>query len=194
MSPRGGTVFSIGRPHARRGPIALATAVMALAIGAPVALATTDRSDYAAQVNPICVSASTKVQPLVDKHTPKATKRGLAILRRELKSLSKVAPAPGDQALVASWLNTRRSIQSLVERDVAIAARLQRLEDKYFNGKRPSGAGLKEALRRVGNLGRTINRIEGRVSQESDTESSLAFTLGALDCIGSIGPEELLEG
>jgi len=32
------------------------------------------------------------------------------------------------------------------------------------------------------------------VGQAADAEESLAFTLNALDCIGSIGPEELIQG
>jgi hypothetical protein len=168
--------------------------MIAFAIIATPASATTDRTDYAAQVNSICVAANDQVEPLVDGHARNATKRALAILRRELGSLGAVSPAPGDDALVSSWLTTRRSIQDLVERDVAISRRLQRLEDKFFKGRRHSTPRLKSILRRTGRMGHTISRLEGRVGQAADAEENLAFTLGALDCIGSIGPEELVQG
>jgi hypothetical protein len=168
--------------------------VIALAITATPAFATTDRTDYASQVNSICAGASVQVEPLVDSRGRKASKRGLAILRRELSSVRRVAPAPGDQALVSSWLDTRDSIQHLVERDVDLARRLQRLEDKFFSGKETSTRRLKPFIQRVGRMGRTINWLEGRVSRASETEESLAFTLGAIDCIGSIGAEDFLAG
>jgi hypothetical protein len=168
--------------------------VIALAAAVSPSFAMTDRADYAAQVNSICVAANARVEPLVDSHARNATKRALTILRRELGSLGAVAPAPGDAALVSSWLATRRSIQELVEREFAISSRLQRLEDKFFKGRRHSTPRLKSVLRRTGRMGHTINRLEGRVSQAADNEESLAFTLGAIDCIGSIGPEELVQG
>jgi hypothetical protein len=173
---------------------AISIIVIALAITAAQASATTDSADYARQVNAICAKAGARVQVLVDSRARNATKRSLAILRRELGSLRQVAPAPGEEALVSSWLSTRRSIQKLTERDVALARRLQRLEDKFFNGKQHSAQGLEPLIRRVGRMGHSINRLEGRVSRAAESEANLAFTLGALDCIGSIGPEELLEG
>jgi hypothetical protein len=176
------------------GLIALATGLIALAIGATQASATADRADYAAQVDAICAGTSARAQPLVDRHTPKATKRGLALLRRELRSLRRIAPAPGDEALVSSWLSLRSSIQGLVERDIAISRHLQRLEEAFFNGRGHPTRRLKSLFRRVGQMGRTINRLEGRVGRAVDAEAGLSYTLGATDCIGSIGPEDLLEG
>jgi hypothetical protein len=171
-----------------------AIVMIALATTAIPAYATTDRADYAAQVNSICVGASAKVEPLVDTQHRRAKTRALAILGRELRSLRRVGPAPGDEALVASWLADRTSIQRLAKRDLAIAARLQRLEDKYFNGRQQSTRRLKPLVRRVALLGRTINRIQGRVGRAADAENSIFYTLDAIDCIGSIGPEDLLQG
>jgi hypothetical protein len=159
-----------------------------------VASATSARADYAAQVNSICASASSQVEPLVGSRSLKATRRGLAILRRELRSLEGIAPAPGDDALVSSWIATRGSIQRLVERDVRLAGHLQRVERRYFNGSPRSTSRLKSLFRRAGHLGRAINRIEGKVDTAADKEADLAFTLGAIDCIGAIGPEELIQG
>jgi hypothetical protein len=158
------------------------------------ASATTDRADYAAQVNSICAGTNARVEPLVDSRARNATKRSLKILRGELGALGRVVPAPGDEALVSSWLAARRSIQDLVERDVALTRSLQRLEKKFFNGRQHPTRRLKGLFRRTGRMGHTINRIEGKVSRAADTEASLALTLDTLDCIGSIGPEDLLQG
>jgi hypothetical protein len=194
VTSTGGSRANGGRTDRSLRAIAPAIIAIALATTAIPAFATTDRADYASQVDPICVRASAHLEPLLDRRAPKATKRALAILRRELASLRRVAAAPGDQALVSSWLATRKSIRDLVKRDVGLARRLQRLEDKFFSGKADSTRRLKPFIQRIGRMGRTINKIEGRVNTAADTDESLAFTLGAIDCIGSIGAEDFMTG
>ena len=50
-----------------RGGIAIGGGLVVLAIAASPALATTDRVDYDAQVNPICASANTRAKQLYDE-------------------------------------------------------------------------------------------------------------------------------
>jgi hypothetical protein len=115
----------------RTGSIALLIAVVALAITAGTAIAASTRTEYVAQVDPICQAAhaagqaetkryARQVRRLTDDgfdpdHPSKALLRAAVkfadriahIERLSFAQIAAVTPAPGDEETVTEWLRLR---------------------------------------------------------------------------------------
>ena len=184
--------------------------MVALAVLPAAALATVDRADYAAQVNPICASANVRDQQLTVRAEERFAQlhrklrraqgqrretllakdrklslalpdRHLAIRYDELRGLQTVAPAPGDQSLVSSWLAARRSGLDLNHR----LNKLDRRDDRLL--KRTAQTIDIETLNRLDRkirvLDKRASRLENKVIAAESTDFDLGAELGANDCI-----------
>jgi hypothetical protein len=195
---------------ARLKSTALAAALVALAVLPSAALATTDRADYAAQVNPICASANARDQQLTAqaeerfaqlhrelrkarghrrekllaqdrKLTAALPDRHLGIHYDELKRLQTVAAAPGDEFLVSSWLDARKSGLDLNHRLNQIDRRAERLLKRTANTIDIET--LNTLDRKIRELDKRANRLENKVISAENTDFDLGSELGANDCI-----------
>jgi hypothetical protein len=173
-----------GMPRVIRGAIATSVAAAALAIAAAPAVATTDRADYAAQVNPICKSANSQQKQLyegfeqaldrIDKkrQTARGKKRAklnarleklfsqlpaqsLAIADAEEAQLRQVAAAPGDEALVSDWLGNRQAELEVIRQLNAIEARIEALFERSSTGRN-----IKALLKHERRIDRKVKRLE----------------------------------
>jgi hypothetical protein len=118
-----------------KGGSVLAIGVVALAVVAAPAHATSTRAEYVAQADPICKATGDEI----DKRFPGLLKRisnrpnitptvafayGLAlggkIFAHATNQLAAIAPPPGDEAAVSGWLDGRRRYKQKV--DTAVAA------------------------------------------------------------------------
>ena len=210
--------MSTGGDAGRRAPArlkspALAIALVALALLPSTALATTDRTDYAAQVNPICVSASARDQQLsvqaeerfAQLHRELRRARGqrrekllardrklsavlpnrhLGIRYDELRSLRSVAAAPGDEIAVSSWLDARKSSLDLNRRLNQIDQKAERLFK--LTAKTISIDVLDGINRKIRKLDKRANRVENQVIAAESTDFDLATELGATECVADI--------
>jgi hypothetical protein len=128
----GGDV-TVRYPRHLRPLIALAIIALALAITVAPALATNSRTDYVAQADPICKASFDQI----DKRLPGLIKRiarrpnitptiafasGLAlggkIFAQETNKLAVIPPPPGDEAIIAGWLDGRRGYKRKLDRAV----------------------------------------------------------------------------
>jgi hypothetical protein len=102
-----------------------AVVVVALAVSATDALATSTHDEYVAQVNPICKSASAVAKrklsrvkstgnPFIDSLL-RARLYG-KLLAKTIHHIATVAPAPGEEAAVKSWLDQGRRTVRLINR------------------------------------------------------------------------------
>ena len=145
-----------------RKPLGIAVALIAFAALPAVASATTDRADYAAQVNSICASA---------KGTDFA----------ELAALRSVPAAPGDEGIVSDWLNAR-------ERTLDLNRQLNQL-DRQVNKlvKRTRLTLSIETLiridRKVKKLDRRAAHVEDKLIAAEDQDDDLGSLLGATNCV-----------
>lgn len=204
------------------GVTATAVAMAGLAIAAAPAGATTDRIDYSDQANPICASANKQVEDLyefVEAETdrleslrPRNRKKArrlldraerlyeqlpfqfLAIYQAELDQLKSIAPPPGYEGTVASWLATRQEIATLYQQYLQI----QQEEDRLFGppGKRRSRKAIKRARKRRESLERASVRIVVRFGTDDKIDLELGAKLGAAYCVtGATGelPESIIE-
>ena len=189
---------------------ALTAATVALAALPSVALATTDRNDYADQVNPICASANAQDQQLTAraeerfaqlhrelrrahgqrrekllaqdrKLTAALPDRHLAIHYDELRRLRTVAAAPGDGLLVTSWLDARKTGLDLTHQLNKLDRRSERLLKATAH---TIDIGTLNILdRKIKRLDKRANRLENRVISAESTDFDLGAELGANDCI-----------
>jgi hypothetical protein len=139
----------------RTGAIGLAISVIALAITATTAIAASSRAEYVAQVDPICQSEQAQEKAVIGpatKRVQRIEKRGLdldkesklvdpiiargydrlvAIQRDTDSMIASIPPAPGDEAVVSSWLGQRAAFTELFQRSAhAIAHQHHR---RFFN-------------------------------------------------------------
>jgi hypothetical protein len=203
-----------GRPAtARLKSPALAIALVAIAVLPSTALATTDRTDYAAQVNPICVAASARDQQLSQqaeerfaqlhrqlrkargqrrdkllaldrKLSTRRPDRHLAIRYDELRSLRSVAAAPGDEILVSTWLDTRKASLDLNHRLNRIDQKVERLFK--LTSKTLSIDVLTGLDKKIRKLDKRASRVENNVIAAESTDFDLATELGATECVADI--------
>lgn len=200
-----------------RGGIAVGGGLVALAIAASPALATTDRADYDAQVNPICASANTQAKQLYDqfealakrlpnsgsgsvsstsrKRNKKESKlqrrverlfsqlpfQAQAIYDTELAQLKQVASAPGDEALVSSWLANRQTMQDLNKQFNVLEARIERLFNREF--KRRIIRSFDKLQRKENGLEKKADAIYQQLEPLRNNDVQLGTQLGATYCV-----------
>ena len=142
----------------RIGSVAPGIVVIALAITATAAYAAATRAEYVAQVDPICRAANPKETGLlkalerrikqlhrhgVDTETPAKRVIRIAIryydrlaqLQRDQNDqIAMVAPGPGDESLVAEWLQTRTAASDFFQRGVHLFAQGRERRGKKLIG------------------------------------------------------------
>jgi hypothetical protein len=162
-----------------KAPIALAIAATALAIAAASASAATTRTEFVAQVDPICQNGQAQeaaaVQPFLravkreKKHRGRKASRKLkAALRTYFQQyaaieqavnaqIATVAPAPDDVSLVQVWLRARGELLDL--------------ETRLFTG----GFKPKNGLKGVGQVFTLFFQLAGRQQEVSDLVRDFGF-------------------
>jgi len=192
-----------------RGGIAIGGSLVVLAFAASPAFATTDRVDYSDQANPICASSNAQYEQLYESFEqelkrlesvhPKNRKQArrfskrfgklydelpfkiLAIYQAELDQLKSIAPPPGYEETVASWLANRQQILTLYQQYLQI----EQEEDNGFGTlhKRPSRKAIKRRQKRRDNLERLSDQIEEQFVTDSKIDLELGAKLGAAYCV-----------
>jgi hypothetical protein len=137
--------------HRAEAVAAAATGLPAAAAAAPPATTSATRTEYAAQLDPICQSYEKPVNKLVERFVKRT--RGLLkqqiegdvaqtegrllrafgrlfqdstkLVGRMTNQISAVPPPPGDEMTIAAWLQSRRAYGPIV-RSAARAARSER--------------------------------------------------------------------
>jgi uncharacterized phage infection (PIP) family protein YhgE len=191
-----------------RGVIAVAVALIALAITAAVAEATTDRAEYAGQVNPICASANRQIKQLyetfeqavdrinsklnsargkkrtrlanqIDKLFFRLPDQTLAVSYAELAQLRLIAPAAGDETLVSDWLSNRQLLLDLS----AQYNQLEKQSEKLFNRTSHSFRGFRKLQRRQHQLDQRANQLYQQFEPLGEKDVELGTQLGATYCV-----------
>jgi hypothetical protein len=135
---------------ARPWLIGAAIAASSLAIGVTAAFAASTRSEYVAQVDPVCQSELAQERAVTRPATKKVQRietRGLdldkelklvgpiiargynrlAAIQRDADSMiASIPPAPGDEAVVSSWLGQRAAFTDLFQRSAQAIAHQHR--------------------------------------------------------------------
>jgi hypothetical protein len=194
----------------RGGVISVGGVVAVLAVLAAPAQATTDRADYAVQANTICKSSNAQQDQLYEsfeqtvkrlnakeqkargKKRERIEKRlnvlfdqlpvqGLAIFSTEIGQLAQVAPAPGDEAVVADWIAGRRSLVDLIAQSNAIETRLEHLFDsnRIFHSLR----GFRKLDRKERRLKRQAAALAPQIEALEKKDLELGTELGATYCV-----------
>jgi predicted nucleic acid-binding Zn-ribbon protein len=184
---------------------------VALAAVPATAEATTDRADYDAQVNPICAATNSQAKALyasfeqmeraLDRRADKAhgkkrrrledradalfsqlDDQNLAIYSAEFAQLKLVAPAPGDESLVAQWLGVQQTLFDLSAQISALEQRQARLFGKNFRKIHSINA-----FKRLEKKGRRLSRQEDalyeQLEQVYEQDIELGAKLGASYCV-----------
>jgi hypothetical protein len=192
-----------------RGGIAIGGSLVVLAFAASPAFATTDRVDYSDQANPICASSNAQYEQLYESFEqaeerlynghPKSRKKArrlqrrverlydelpfkiLAIYQAELDQLKSIAPPPGYEGTVASWLANRQQILTLYQQYLQIE---QEEEDGFGSfHKRPSRKAIKRRQKRRDNLERLSDQIEEQFVTDTKIDLELGAKMGAAYCV-----------
>jgi ribosome-associated translation inhibitor RaiA len=180
----------------------------ALAAAATPAFATTDRADYAAQVNPICAAGNREQKQLYDsfeatenslerrarKARGKKRRRlesrsealfdqlpaqSIAIGEATLVRLRQVPPAPGDESLVSDWLTGRETLFGLIRQSNAIELRIEHLFDnRIFKRAR----GFRMLDRKERRLRREAVALHQQIEPLVNRDVELGTQLGAAYC------------
>jgi hypothetical protein len=144
-----------------------------LALSAPLASGAANPTEYAAQVNPICVAAKAQAAPIVKRYNEKlkasakgnkkpklnlkaferVNKQLLAISDGELAQIRTVLPAPGFEVLANSWISNRTELLRVERRISTLFVDFLRLPSPKPSkkGQKPSKAD-KKALKIFGKL------------------------------------------
>jgi hypothetical protein len=193
----------------RGGIAAVGGSLIALAIAASPALATTDRVDYSDHANPICASSNAQYEQLYDsfeqeeerlydvrtKNRKQARRiqrrleqlenefpfRILAIYESELNQLKAITPPPGYDGTVANWLATRQQILTLYRQYVQIEQEEERGSVSFH--KRPSRKAIKRRQKRRENLERLSDQIEEQLITDAKVDLELGAKMGAAYCV-----------
>jgi hypothetical protein len=198
-----------GMPRFMWGAIATGVAVAALAMAATPARATTDRVDYSDQANPICASSNKQAEDLyefteaetdrLESLRPKNRKKALrnlqraeqlyeelpfkelAIYQAELEQLKAIAPPPGYEGTVASWLGVRQEIATLYQQYLVN----EQQQDRLFVGQRGkrSRKAIKRRHKRHEALERTALQIVVQLLTDSKIDLELGSKMGAAYCV-----------
>lgn len=190
---------------AAKGGVAIIGGIVALAIAAAPAYATTDRADYDAQVNPICKSSNAQLEQLITsfQQTFKALDRRANKLRgkkqrklerqqerlyeqipfqflglesAELAQLKSVLPAPGDESLVRDWLASRELKLSLYQQSIPIEQRIETVYEKPIDAN-----SLKKFERKLKRQDRQVKRLERQLDSlydQSEAAGKVDLELG----------------
>jgi hypothetical protein len=196
----------------RGGIAAIGGSLIALAIAASPALATTDRVDYSDHANPICASSNAQMEQLyesteaeierLDHLRPKNRKKyrrlrerserlyeqlpfqELALYQAELDQLKSLAAPPGYDATVAGWLANRQQIATLYLQYLQIEQKQERLFGAFHHfHKRPSRNTIKRVLKRVHHLERLSDQTEEQLLTDSKVDLELGSRMGAAYCV-----------
>jgi hypothetical protein len=207
-----GGVAGFGLRRSRK-PVALVIALVALAIAPPTVRAATNRAEYAAQVNPICVSANARADELsrqtsqelkrLDRKLKRATGsqrrrllarrenlslslpgRRLKIFSAELGQLRSVPAAPGDEVLVSSWLDTRQMILDLSAQINRIDRRVAHLLERFTTR---SIRELNRLERKIRVLDKRAGQLNNRLISLESQDDDLGTELGATSCTVEAG-------
>jgi hypothetical protein len=168
----------------RLGVLLVVTAAAAL-VAAPGASAAATRAEYVAQVNPICKQANTQSGKVFsraikgqnpDQIKPgvltKALKRVNRITRKTTNRIAGVPAAPGDEALVAEWVASRRHSQRLSDQLLAVDQDLTTAERQHNR-------------KLIGRVFKRVIRIIDRLIPALKRETGLATQLGLTQCGGN---------
>lgn len=171
----------------RRVVPSVVVAVALLAVAAPSASAAPTRAEYAVEVNIICSETNADIERVSRKISRKKgigqivrlSDRVNDLLEAELGRLVLVPPAPGDEALVASWLESERHLLEL-------GTEGNKLLKKFFKFLKSPGANRKK----LGEYGRKLKRSSNEIQEAAEVTAGLAGQLGATECGGdpSNGP------
>jgi hypothetical protein len=192
----------------RGGIAAVGGSLIAMAIAASPAVATTDRLDYADHANPVCASSNAQVERLyesteaeierLDDLRPNSRKKSrrlrersdqlyeqlpfqiVALYQAELDQLKSLAAPPGYDGTVASWLATRQQIATLYLQYLQIEQKQERLFDFH---KRPSRKTIRREQKRLSNLGRLSHQTEDQLVTDAKVDLELGSRLGAAYCV-----------
>jgi hypothetical protein len=192
----------------RGGIIAVGGSLIALALAASPALATTDRLDYADQANPICKSSNKQAEDLyesteaeidrLENLRPKNRKQARRIWAREeqlyeqlpfqtqalyqaeLDQLKALAAPPGYENTVATWLGARQEISTLYLQIIQIDQQEEHLGDIR---KRPSRKAIKRRHKRYQALERLYNAAVDRILIVAEVDLELGTRMGAAYCV-----------
>jgi phytoene dehydrogenase-like protein len=193
----------------RGGIAAVGGSLIAMAIAASPALATTDRLDYADHANPVCASSNAQVEQLyesteaeierLDSLHPKNRKKYrrlrerserlydqlpfqlLALYQAELDQLKSLAAPAGYEGTVANWLANRQQIATLALE----SNQIYQQQERGFRGfhKRPSRKAIKRRQKRLRNLYRRSNQIDDQLVTDSKIDLELGSRMGAAYCV-----------
>jgi hypothetical protein len=200
-------------------------------VAAPPASAATTRAEYAAEVNSICVAANQELKKRLGSMTSGPANKGgkavedmtkperrrllnrigrsltrllLRVTRasgRTITAVAAVSAAPGDQALVDSWVTSLKRAQRLSKRSNRIVVRffkvfseaiftlVDELEDGdgLIGNEKPTKADRRRAHRFL-RIVNALDRQSTKILDESSRSSVLALQLGATRCGGDTDP------
>jgi hypothetical protein len=195
-----------------RKSLAIATALVAVVTGSATAHAASTRADYAAQVNPICASATAQDQQLTARSEEELRRihqalkkvegrkrekllardrklssalpdQHLRIRYSELARLRAVPAAPGDEGLVATWLDGRKQSLDLTSKVNSIDRRVERLFKRFRTRDIDE---LNRLDRKVRVLDKRAAQINNQVFDLETQNDELGTQLGATDCVTDI--------
>jgi hypothetical protein len=189
--------------------------VIALTAAAPPAYATTSRDDYGVAVSAICSAANPQLEQLgaafdqtksgllrhkvSDRKFSKLNRRVerleirmrvqySAIFHSELDQLRQVAPAPGDEALVADWIATRESLLGIWDQNTGITKRILRLNQLSAKGR----ISLRALIRASNQINKQAMRLFDQYITLGGKDYDLGTQLGATPCVSLDFPSALV--
>lgn len=171
-----------------------------LALSAPPASGAANPTEYAGQVNPICVAAEAQAAPIVKRYNQKlkasakgnkkpklnlkaferVSKQLLAIRGGELAQIRTVLPAPGFEVLANAWISNRAELLRVERRITTLFVQLLRIPEPKApkKGGKPRKAD-KKALKIFGRLFPLLLDID--TLEKADY--GLGTQLGLTECV-----------
>jgi hypothetical protein len=167
----------------RLGAVVLAAALVGV-VAAPSASATADRAEYVAQVNPICTATNAQLEKKGNKafkgspNNPiaalvKLLGYGNKVVGREIARIAAVPAAPGDETLVASWVQSLRNAKRQGEKIVPVFKQI------FRSLKHLDKTGPKQFAR----LEKRLKRVSNAAVRAYNSSDSLGTQLGLTECV-----------
>jgi hypothetical protein len=199
----------------RRGVVIGVVSMGVIAAGAPPANGASTRAEYGQQADSICATANPQLDQLAaafdqarrrllghkvsDRKFAKLNRRierleiqmrvqFSAIFHSELDQLRQVAPAPGDEALVADWIATRESLLGIWDQNTEIIKRILRLNQLSAKGR----ISLRAFIRAGNRISKQATRLLNQYLTLGGKDYDLGTQLGATPCVSLDFPSALV--
>jgi hypothetical protein len=166
------------------------------ALSAAPANGAATRAEYVSQVNGICVAANNQAAqdlkkvgklPTKPKALGRLLERGRRLFAAHVARLAAVTAAPGDEAIVATWVDSLWQMKRTYDRFTRVFKRVLPafLDFEELLGEEADKKDLQKLLRAA----KKLKRVSDAFLRANNYSANIALQIGVTECLEVIDPD-----